>query len=155
MPFIETADSAASFWQIGIIWRLLATGLKTGGALCFLDEVIGDRPGGPSTHAHPHDEGLYVIDGRCTFNAGGGTMSVGPGSFVAVPRFTQHSFMADAGVRILNFYLPAGFAMLVMGVGVPAERNEPPRDGEAKMPPRGLSCWRSPDCRSSLVDTRI
>lgn len=138
MPFIETAESAASFWQIGIIWRLLATGLKTAGALCFLDEVVGDKPGGPATHAHPQDEGLYVIDGQCTFNAGGETMSVGPGSFVAVPRYTQHSFMADAGARLLNFYLPAGFDMLVMGLGVPAERNEPPRDGEAKMPPRAL-----------------
>ena len=30
-PFVETAADAARFWQIGILWRLLASGYKTGG----------------------------------------------------------------------------------------------------------------------------
>ncbi len=137
--FVETEDSAPGFWQIGILWRVLATGLKTGGSLCFLDEVVADEPGGPVTHSHPQDEGLYLVSGECTFFAGGQSMTAGPGSFVAVPRYTQHAFMAQAGARFLNFYLPAGFEMLLMGVAAPAERNEPPSlADQVKLPPRRL-----------------
>ena len=137
--FVETEDSAPRFWQIGILWRVLATGLKTGGSLCILDEVVAGEPGGPVTHKHPMDECFYLIDGGCTVFAGGGTFHCGPGSFLAVPRYTQHAFMADAGARLLNFYLPAGFEMLLMGLAAPAERNEPPRpDDQVKMPPRRL-----------------
>ncbi len=138
-PFWENAESAPAFWQIGLLWRVLATGMKTGGALCFLDEVVSRDAGGPVTHAHPQDEGLYLVSGACNFFAGGQTIKAGAGSFVAVPRFTQHAFMAEPGTRFLNFYLPAGFEMLLMGVGVPAERNEPPLEGDrVKMPPRAL-----------------
>ena len=137
--FVESEESAPSFWQIGILWRVLATGLKTGGSLCFLDEVVANEPGGPVTHSHPQDEGLYLVTGECTFFAGGETMTAGPGSFVAVPRYTQHAFMAQPGARFLNFYLPAGFEMLLMGVAAPAERNEPPTPADqVKPPPRRL-----------------
>ena len=137
--FVEDEESAPGFWQIGILWRVLATGLKTGGSLCFLDEVVANEPGGPVTHSHPQDEGLYLVSGACTFFAGGQTMTAGPGSFVAVPRYTQHAFMAEPGARFLNFYLPAGFEMLLMGVAAPAERNEPPTPADqVKLPPRRL-----------------
>ena len=137
--FVESEASAPGFWQIGILWRVLATGLKTGGSLCFLDEVVGKDPGGPVTHSHPQDEGLYLVSGACTFFAGGQTMTVGPGSFVAIPRYTQHAFMAQAGARFLNFYMPAGFEMLLMGVAAPAERNEAPTPADGvKLPPRRL-----------------
>jgi quercetin dioxygenase-like cupin family protein len=136
--FVETADSAPRFWQIGLLWRLLATGHKTGGALCFVDEINGSREGGPVTHTHPQDEGLYLVEGHCTFHAGGQTIEASPGTFVAVPRHTQHAFMAAPGCRFLNFYLPAGFEMMVMGLGTPALRNEPPGAGEFTLPPRAL-----------------
>ena len=137
--FIETEESAPGFWQIGILWRVLATGIKTGGSLCILDEVVAGEPGGPVTHTHPMEEGFYLLDGGCTVFAGGDTFHCGPGSFLAVPRYTQHAFMADAGSRLLNFYLPAGFEMLLMGVAAPAERNEPPQPhDQVKMAPRRL-----------------
>ena len=136
--FVETADNAARFWQIGLLWRLLATGHKTGGAICFVDEVNGLEAGGPVTHSHPQDEGLYVVEGDCTFHAGGQTITAGAGTFVAVPRYTEHAFMAAPGCRFLNFYLPAGFELIVMGLGVPALRNEPPGKGEFTLPPRAL-----------------
>lgn len=136
--FVETADSAPSFWQIGLLWRLLATGHKTEGALCFVDEINGSQEGGPVTHTHPQDEGLYLVAGSCTFYAGGETIEAGSGTFVAVPRHTQHAFMAAPRCRFLNFYLPAGFEMIVMGLGTPALRNAPPGPGEFTLPPRAL-----------------
>ena len=137
--FFETEDSAPAFWQIGILWRVLATGMKTGGSLCALDETVSDKAGGPVTHAHHQDEGLYLLDGACTFFAGGQTIKAGAGSFVAVPRYTQHAFMAEPGTRFVNFYLPAGFEMLLMGVAAPAWRNEPSVEGDqVKLAPRKL-----------------
>ncbi len=61
----------------------------------------------------------------------------GPGSFVSVPRHTEHSFVADEEANLLNFYLPAGFDMFLMGSAVPAQSNAlPPAD--TPMPPRAL-----------------
>ncbi len=64
-------------------------------------------------------------------------MSAGAGSFVAIPRYTQHSFVVDApDTQLLNFYLPAGFELFLMGISHPAERNEPPPPDVALPPPR-------------------
>ena len=114
--FIETADDAACFWLDTLLWRLMASGIKTGNALCFFDETVGGEAGGPVTHAHPTDEGFYVIDGRCAFYAGGKAIDAGPGTFVAIPRYTPHAFLAQPGSRLLNWYLPAGFELLLLGI---------------------------------------
>jgi hypothetical protein len=34
-PLVETEDGAARFWQIRLLWGLLATGHKTGGGFVF------------------------------------------------------------------------------------------------------------------------
>ncbi|MGP9766160.1 cupin domain-containing protein [Halomonas sp. AOP13-D3-9] len=104
-------------------------GVQTGGDFCLLDQLVTDQGGGPCTHAHPADEGMYIISGHCTYQAGGQQISAGPGSFVGIPRFAQHSFVVDApGTQLLNFYLPAGFELFVMGFSLPAKVNAlPPR----------------------------
>jgi quercetin dioxygenase-like cupin family protein len=117
---------------------LLATGPKTGGALCLFDEVVGAEAGGPVTHTHPQDDRLYLIGGRWTFFAGGQTVSAGPGTFVAVPRNAEHAFMAEPGAHFINFYLPAGFELTVAGLDAPAERNELPLPDQFAAPPRAL-----------------
>jgi mannose-6-phosphate isomerase-like protein (cupin superfamily) len=54
-----------------------------------------------------------------------------------VPRFAQHSFVVDApDTQLLNFYLPSGFEMFVMGFSHPAERNELPPAGIPLAPRR-------------------
>ena len=100
--------------------------------------MVGAEEGGPVTHAHPQDEGFYLLDGSCTFYAGGQTITAGAGTFVAVPRYTEHAFVASAGARLINFYLPAGFEMIVAGLGVPALRDGPPKPDEFSLPPRAL-----------------
>jgi quercetin dioxygenase-like cupin family protein len=153
--FIETEADAARFWQIGILWRLMASGIKTGNTLCVLDELVGGEAGGPVTHAHPAEEGFYVIDGRCKFYAGGKTIDARAGTFVAIPRYTPHAFLAEPGSRLLNWYLPAGFELLLLGLALPAERNEapppPPPGGEklsedyGQIPIMGLPFADPPD----------
>ena len=136
--YVLRPGEAPAFWQIGNLWRAMATGVQTGNRFCLLDQVCTSDGGGPPTHTHTQDEGLYVISGRCTFHAGGQTITTGPGGFAAVPRHTPHSFTVDApDTQLLNFYLPAGFEMILIGLAHPAERDEPPPPG-VELPPRRL-----------------
>ena len=136
---VATPETAPAFWQIGNLWRVMATGVQTDNAFCLLDQLVMADGGGPCTHTHTQDEGLYVVSGHCTFNAGGETIAAGAGSFVAVPRRTEHSFTVDASdTQLLNFYLPAGFELILMGLAAPAARNELPPPGAVPLPPRRL-----------------
>ncbi|KIW36094.1 uncharacterized protein PV06_11607 [Exophiala oligosperma] len=138
-PFITHGSESAAFWQIGILWQMMATGALTGGKLVLIDQVLQLSGAGPTTHTHVQDEGLYVVEGKVTFNAGGKSGIVArAGTFVAVPGLTEHSFkVEEPNSRLLNFYLPAGFEMLLMGTARPAERREPP-------PPNLIHEWLPP-----------
>ena len=137
--YVMAAADAPGFWQLGNLWRLMASGHQTGNSLCLIDQLVTHAGGGPGAHLHPSDEGLYVVAGHCTFYAGGASLSAGAGSLVVVPRYTEHAFSVDApDTQLLNFYLPSGFEMFIMGFSHPAERNELPREGEVAMAPRRL-----------------
>jgi quercetin dioxygenase-like cupin family protein len=141
-PYVLTNKNCPAFWLIDNLWMPLAGSFLTGGNFCLLEQICG-AAGGPQTHAHPMDEGLYVIEGHCTFQAGGKTVQAGPGSFVSIPRHVEHSFTVDApGSRLLNFYTPAGFEMLLMSIATPAAERKPPKPGTSPMPPR----WMVEEC---------
>ncbi|KAL9057488.1 MAG: hypothetical protein Q9162_002325 [Coniocarpon cinnabarinum] len=117
----------------------MATGVQTDNAFTLLDQVVHDGGGGgPVTHTHTQAEGMYIVSGQCSFNAGGHQGLTAPaGTFVAVPADTEHSFTVDApNTHMLNFYLPAGFEQLLMGISHPApERKPPPQDRIQEMLP--------------------
>jgi quercetin dioxygenase-like cupin family protein len=122
----------------------MATGVQTDNAFTLLDQVVHDGGGGgPVTHSHAQDEGLYVISGKCTFNAGGIQGLQGtPGTFVSIPGDTEHSFTVDEpDTHVLNFYLPAGFEQLLVGISHPAEERKcPPHESiEGMMAPPWLA----------------
>lgn len=142
--FVQHASDSPAYWRIGNLWQVMATGVQTDNAFTLLDQVVhSGGGGGPMTHIHSQDEGLYVIRGQCTFNAGGHQGLPGtPGTFVAIPGNTEHSFTVDeADTKVLNFYLPAGFEQLLMGISRPAtERIPPPPELIQEMlPPKELS----------------
>ena len=141
--YVTHADTAPAYWMIGVLWRMLATGVQTGNAMCLLDQFCS-KGSGPARHVHPQDEGLYVAVGAVTFNAGGIELVAGAGSLVTVPRHTEHSFIVDEKAILINFYFPAGFDLWLMGSAVPAQRNElPPAD--TPMPPYQLTKQLSDD----------
>ncbi len=126
--YMAEVDTAPGFWMIGILWRMLATGVQTGNAMCLLDQSCG-KGSGPARHAHPQEEGLYVAKGRASFQAGGMKFKAEAGCLVTVPRHTEHSFVLDEDSTLINFYFPAGFDLWLMGSAVPAQRKElPPKD---------------------------
>lgn len=134
--YVRTPDGAPAFWQIGNLWRIMASGYQTGNSLSFIDQIVTPDGGGPCTHMHYSDEGLYVASGHCTFYAAGASLSAGAGSLVFVPRFAEHAFTVDApDTQLLNFYVPSGIELWLMGFAHPAERNELPRKDEVPLPP--------------------
>lgn len=138
-PYILTNQNSPCFWINNNLWMPLAGSALTGGRFTFLEQICGTGIGGPPTHTHPTDEGLYIIDGHCTFHAGGETVDAGPGTFISVPHDVEHSFTVDvAGTRLLNFYTPGGFEMIVFGLAQPATERKLPEPDAFPIPARWL-----------------
>lgn len=140
---ISRAETAPAYWQIGNLWRVMVTGVQSSNSFTLLDQIVtdGGGGGGPCTHTHAQDEGLYVVGGQCTFNAGGHDgMTATAGTFVSVPRLTEHSFTVDSpNTRLLNFYLPAGFDQLLTGIAHPAaDRSDQAPPAGVPLPPAWL-----------------
>jgi hypothetical protein len=48
---VSHADSAPAFWQIGNLWRAMATGVQTSNSFTLLDQIVhSGGGGGPCTH---------------------------------------------------------------------------------------------------------
>lgn len=139
MPYVLSREDAPAFWLIDNLWMPLATGVLTQNRLALLEQVCAEGIGGPPTHTHDQDEGFYVLEGACSFQAGGQAIHAPAGTFVFVPRDTDHSFqVVSPGTRVLNFYTPAGFEMILMSIAAPALRREPPPPHAVPMPPAAI-----------------
>ena len=78
-------------------------------------EPVADR------HVHEHAEAFYVLEGRLTFEVGAEreTITIGAGSFVAVPPGLAHSYgtAGDRPARWLIIHAPdGGFADFMRGI---------------------------------------
>ncbi len=122
-------EDAPAFWQVDILWLLLATGAQTAGQFALLEELC-PRDSGPPPHTHAQDEAIYVLEGGVTFTVDGQTLRVAAGGFVTIPRGTVHSFRVESETaRLLNLYVPAGFERVVTELGVPAKTRTLPPPG--------------------------
>jgi hypothetical protein len=113
----------------------MATGAQTGNRFSFIEQSM-PKGLGPPTHRHPFaHEGFYVLDGVCAFNANGETYRAGAGTFIHLPRLIPHSFSVDTGeARVVNFYAPAGFELVIMSCARPAEERRRPSIEESPPP---------------------
>lgn len=137
-PYVLTNENSPAFWLDGVLWMPLATGVLTKNRFSLLEQQM-HVGGGPPTHMHYQDEGFYVMEGACMFNAGGQSIRAGAGTFISIPRETPHSFTVEGDpTRVLNFYLPAGFEMILMGVASPAPERRIPALDELPFPPSSV-----------------
>ncbi len=87
-----------------------ARGEQTGGLLTAIENEIA--PGdGPPVHTHAgEDEYWYVIEGSLRFRIGDELSEAPAGSFVFVPRGTEHAFqnIGSEPARILVIFTPSG-----------------------------------------------
>lgn len=135
-PYMLTNQNSTAFWLLDNLWMPLATSHHTQDNFSLMEQVCGTGIGGPQTHMHPTDEGMYILEGHVTFQVGGQEVKAGAGTFASIPRYTEHSFIIDKpGTRLLNFYTPGGFETLIMSLGVPAPERKAPDPGTTPMPP--------------------
>lgn len=127
-PYQLHNTQAPAFWQVDILWILLASSEQTGGAYTLLEQLC-PRDSGPSPHYHDQDEAFTIQDGEITFAVDGQVLEGVAGSFIWVPRGAVHSFrVRSETARILNSYTPGGFERVIIALGEPApERVLPPR----------------------------
>ncbi len=134
-PYVLDRTTAPAFWLVKTLWLPMATGVQTGNRLALIDQLMPTGLG-PPAHSHPSDEGFYVLEGSITFIAAGQSKTVGAGGFVHLPRTTEHTFVVESSsARVLNFYTPAGFEMILMSVAKLAPERRSPTPEEAPMPP--------------------
>lgn len=139
-PYMLTNQNSTAFWLIDNLWMPLATSYQTQDNFSLMEQVCGIGIGGPQAHSHPMDEGMYILEGHASYQAGGQEIKAGPGTFISIPRYTEHSFNIDApGTRLLNFYTPGGFELLIMSLGIPAAERRVPEPGTTPMPPRWMA----------------
>ena len=121
-------DQAPAYWEVDILWLLLADGAQTGGAFSQLEQLC-PKDSGPPPHTHTQTENFYILDGEITFVVDGKKLVGTKGSFVTVPPGTVHSFRVDSETAlILNTYVPAGFELMIAELGeVAPERVLPPK----------------------------
>lgn len=139
-PYMLTNQNSTAFWLIDNLWMPLATAHHTQDNFSLMEQVCGTGIGGPQTHKHPTDEGMYILEGHVTFQVGGKEVKAGPGTFATIPRYTEHSFTIDVpNTRVLNFYTPGGFEMFIMSLAVPAQERRAPKPGTTPMPSRWMA----------------
>jgi quercetin dioxygenase-like cupin family protein len=103
------ADSGATYWGPGDLYRFLVTGEQTGGAY-FVMEAVVPPGGGPPPHIHRNEEEtFYIVEGEADFRLGDRVVTAGVGDFVNVPRGTVHNFhnASDALLRMILTFTPA------------------------------------------------
>jgi len=59
--FVATPDDAPGFWQLGNLWRVMASGILTGNAFCLIDQLVTPDGGGAQSSS--------VASGSCSSRA--------------------------------------------------------------------------------------
>ncbi|MCC6821836.1 MAG: cupin domain-containing protein [Verrucomicrobiota bacterium] len=106
---------------VGDVYRMLATGVQTGGAY-VLSEARVPPGGGPPPHIHHReDEAFFVLEGEITFQLGGKKLVGRAGTFIQGPRGVPHAFKNEspAPARMLILVTPPGFEKFMVEIGHP------------------------------------
>ncbi len=119
--FMRSAKQAAAYWNLGGLFMILAEAKDTGGAYSIMEQLT---PKGPQAVVHLHEtqeEGFYILEGHAIYTIGDQKLHAEPGDFLSIPKNTWHSFESlTDGLRVLNFYAPAGFERVIIESGTPA-----------------------------------
>lgn len=144
IAFELNRNQAPAFWEVDILWLLLAAGEQTGGTFSQLEQLC-PKNSGPPPHTHTQTESFYILEGEITFLIGDKRLVGTKGSFVTVPPGTVHSFRVDSETAlILNSYVPAGFELMITELGEPAL--------ERALPPQGRPFLHSPEEVARVVE---
>lgn len=140
-PYARSRSTDASAWFNGnTLVTFLATGEDTDGQFALIESQA--RKGSePLPHVHSdEDECFYVVAGQVSFHVDGQTIHGRPGSWVAIPRGTIHSFVIDSDeATMLVLFTPAGFERFFQEMSVPATSLTTPPPASPPNIPRRLA----------------
>lgn len=109
-PLIVTLDEGEAIKPFGLNMQILVRADQTGGRLSVI--VAEHKPGeGPPDHVHfNQEEVFYVLEGTYEVGVDGMTRTVGPGTFVYLPRHAVHTFknVGTTTARMLDMSVPGG-----------------------------------------------
>jgi quercetin dioxygenase-like cupin family protein len=121
LSYIRSGKAAPAYWNLGVLWMILAEAKDTGGAYSIMEQVMPKSPG-PVVHLHEkEDEAFYILEGHAVYMINDQKFEARTGDFLSIPKHSWHSFECLAHeTRVLNFYAPAGFERLIIESGTPA-----------------------------------
>jgi quercetin dioxygenase-like cupin family protein len=121
LAYIRSGKTAPAYWNLGLLWMILAESKDTGGAYSIMEQVMPKSPG-PVVHLHEkEDEAFYILKGHAVYMLNDQKFEARTGDFLSIPRNSWHSFeVLEHETRVLNFYAPAGFERLIIESGTPA-----------------------------------
>jgi quercetin dioxygenase-like cupin family protein len=132
---VASAETAAGFWQMGILWSPLISGESTRGTYSLMERLMPAKAGPPP---HVHDQGeevFYILDGELALQLGDQVVVGTSGQLVRIPAGTPHAFAVKTETaRVLNFYVPAALDLEIAMLGTPATSPALPPPG-AQRPP--------------------
>jgi quercetin dioxygenase-like cupin family protein len=132
---VTSAETAAGFWQMGILWTPLIAGESTRGTYSLMEQLMPAKAGPPP---HVHDQGeevFYILDGEMALQLGDQVITGTRGQLVRIPAGTPHAFaVTTETARVLNFYVPAALDLEIAMLGTPATSTTLPPPG-AQRPP--------------------
>jgi mannose-6-phosphate isomerase-like protein (cupin superfamily) len=129
-------DDGEAFWVGGHKITIEAGAADTDGhyGLIVSRASVGTSP--PLHIHHGVDEGVFVVSGEVRFRCGDRDLTVGPGSFVLLPREVPHTYLVvgDEDAVMLGLLSPGGSERYFADIGEPTTGPAPapgPPDPEA------------------------
>jgi mannose-6-phosphate isomerase-like protein (cupin superfamily) len=115
-------NDGEAFWVGDHKIAIRADATETGGHYGL---TVSESPAGTSPPLHVHhgvDEGIFVVSGEVRFRCGDGNFTVGPGTFVLLPRDVPHTFLVvgDEDAFMLGVISPGGSERCFAEIGEPA-----------------------------------
>jgi quercetin dioxygenase-like cupin family protein len=130
-PISFEPNEGEALWFNNDLLTFKATGAETAGAFLLVEELARRGKVTP-LHTHPEeDETFYALEGQVLFHLNGTERSMGPGSFVSVPRGVPHAYVATSEVfRSLILITPGNGPMeaFFRAAGEPAEERALPAE---------------------------
>jgi quercetin dioxygenase-like cupin family protein len=128
--YVLAPGEGTSAWFLTNRLTVKAGAESTGGRLTVIERRL--QPGfGPPLHLHrDHDEALFVVEGSLLSMLEGTTQQAPAGSFIFVPRGSEHTFHVQEGgiARIIEIILPGGLEHYFLEGGRLATDDSVPTD---------------------------
>lgn len=119
VPYALLREDGKSIWFLGTLMTVKADAEATGNAFTLIEQLLPPGFAPPPHVHHAEEEAFYILEGQLTVTCGDRMWSVGPGSFVFLPRGITHTFRVEgsAPARMLQVTAPAGFERFAQDVG--------------------------------------